>query len=444
MKNIINYIKKNFTTSIIIAVLFFTTVFSASALHQKNKFIDNSLNSLYQKSFFDLSNSLYNIDIALSKALITSDINHFNIISNEIQRECSYSKACLSNLPISDTTLSKTYKFLAQTGDYINSLSLKTIYGINITEEEEKNLTKLSQYATKISDNVIALEDKLLNNSLSFNDEKFLSVNAKDSEFSISNIENHFENYPTLIYDGPFSDHIYEKESEFLKSKEEVSKNEAKKIAAAFLNEKNIEDNGETKGAIKTYNFKVVKSKNETKYIEITKYGGYVISYFNSKNINDEKISIDKVKKISSDFLEKNNFTNLKTSYYEKRNGVITINYFPEYNSLYLYPDLIKVNVSLDNGEIVGFDCKNYISNHKKRTDIIPSISYEKAKEKLKLTPLSSSLCLIPTNNGNEILCYEFKINSGNKNFLIYINAHTGVQEKTLILIENENGTLTI
>lgn len=444
MKKIINYIKNHFTISIIIAVLFFTTLISSSALYQKNKEIDNSLNSIYQKSFFDLSNSLYNIDIALSKSLITSDINHFNIISNEIQRECSYAKACLANLPISDTTLSRTYKFLAQTGDYINTLSLKTIYGTNLSKEEEKNLTELSKYATKISDNVIALEDKFLNNSLSFNDEKFLSVNAKDKEFSISNIENHFENYPTLIYDGPFSDKVYEKNAEFLKNKKEITKNKAKKIATDFLNEKNIEDNGETNGTIPTYNFKVEKSKNEIKYIEITKTGGYVISYFNSKNINDEKISIEETKKIASDFLKKHSFTNLKTSYYEKRNGVVTINYFPTYNSVIIYSDLIKVNVSLDNGEIVGFDCKNYISNHKERSDIIPSISYEKAKEKLKLTPLSSSLCLIPTNNGNEILCYEFKLNSGNKNFLIYINAHTGVQEKTLILIESENGILTI
>ena len=49
-------------------------------------------------------------------------------------------------------------------------------------------------------------------------------------------METDFPELPTLIYDGPFSDHILDKESVLLKNAREVSKDEAKEIAASTVN----------------------------------------------------------------------------------------------------------------------------------------------------------------------------------------------------------------
>ena len=43
-----------------------------------------------------------------------------------------------------------------------------------------------------------------------------------------------------------------------------------------------------------------------------------------------------------------------------------------------------------------------------------------------------------------EVLCYEFKGTYMNKNFIVYINAENGREEEILLLIESENGILTI
>ena len=43
-----------------------------------------------------------------------------------------------------------------------------------------------------------------------------------------------------------------------------------------------------------------------------------------------------------------------------------------------------------------------------------------------------------------EVLCYELSGAFDDRNYLIYVNAKTGEDEKILLLIESENGILTV
>lgn len=42
------------------------------------------------------------------------------------------------------------------------------------------------------------------------------------------------------------------------------------------------------------------------------------------------------------------------------------------------------------------------------------------------------------------MLCYEFKVKFGEDNYLVYINVMTGKQEKILLMIQQEDGTLVM
>ena len=53
---------------------------------------------------------------------------------------------------------------------------------------------------------------------------------------SLETTASDFKDYPTLIYDGPFSDHIAQKEPLWLKGKAEISAEEAKKKRGIFSN----------------------------------------------------------------------------------------------------------------------------------------------------------------------------------------------------------------
>ena len=136
----------------------------------------------------------------------------------------------------------------------------------------------------------------------------------------------------------------------------------------------------------------------------------------------------------------------MKSSYYEKGNNIATINFAYVQNETVCYSDLVKVRVALDNGSIVGFESNGYLMNHTERELKEPALSVEEAKSKIapNLNVTSTGLALIPKDSLEEVLCYEFKGTFKDKNFIIYINADNGREENILLLIESEDGILTI
>ena len=85
--------------------------------------------------------------------------------------------------------------------------------------------------------------------------------------------------------------------------------------------------------------------------------------------------------------------------------------------------------------------------NHTLRSFPVLSVSGEEARGVVSpaLTVLSQQLSLIPTGGEYEVLCHEFKCRSEEgQHILVYVNAQTGQEEKILILLEDESGTLVI
>lgn len=135
----------------------------------------------------------------------------------------------------------------------------------------------------------------------------------------------------------------------------------------------------------------------------------------------------------------------MKPTYYLKQGGAVTVNYAYEQENVTIYPDLIKVKIALDNGEVLGMETSGYLNNHTERTIEKPEISMEEAKASLnkKIEITSEGLAIIPTEWNTEIFCYEFKGKVDDTDFLVYINAKTGKEENILVIIDTPNGILT-
>ena len=136
----------------------------------------------------------------------------------------------------------------------------------------------------------------------------------------------------------------------------------------------------------------------------------------------------------------------MQETYYITQEGVTTINYAYTQDDVIAYPDLIKVKVALDNGDILGIETTGYLNNHTERDISNVQITSEEAKENLnsKLEINSERMAIIPTEWQTEILCYEFKGKVDDKEFLVYINAENGREEDILIITETQNGVLTM
>ena len=136
----------------------------------------------------------------------------------------------------------------------------------------------------------------------------------------------------------------------------------------------------------------------------------------------------------------------MEETYFQTQENIITINYVYKQGEILVYPDLIKVKIALDNGEILGVEANGYLNSHTERTDITPTITTEEAKSTLNknLDIQSQKLTIIPTEWKTELLCYEFKGKIDETEFLVYINAKNGREENILVIIETPGGILTM
>ena len=164
------------------------------------------------------------------------------------------------------------------------------------------------------------------------------------------------------------------------------------------------------------------------------------------REVTEEKISINDAKKSGIKFLNKLGMENLKDTYYLKIGNMAIINYAAIQDDIIIYPDLVKVKVALDTGDILSVEAQGYTFNHRVREDITPSISIEEAKLKINkdINIMSEQLSIIPTDSKNEVLVYEFKGKIEDREFLVYVNAKTGLEEKILIILDTPGGILTI
>ncbi len=134
------------------------------------------------------------------------------------------------------------------------------------------------------------------------------------------------------------------------------------------------------------------------------------------------------------------------TTYFTKLNNIVTVNYAYEYNEIVAYPDLIKVKIALDNGEILGIETNGYLNSHTSRNFDNVSLTIDEARRKLNedLEILDEGLAIIPTEWKSELLCYEFKGKVEDREFLVYINVETGKEEDILVILDTPGGTLTV
>lgn len=165
-----------------------------------------------------------------------------------------------------------------------------------------------------------------------------------------------------------------------------------------------------------------------------------------NRETGEETIDIDKAKELGKKFLEERGYKGMVDTYYLKEDGTATINYAYKQEDVTIYPDLIKVKIALDNGDIVGFESKGYLYSHSERNIPEPKITLEEARDMIgdRMEIISSGLAIIPTDYKTELFTYEFKGKLNDKDFLVYINAETGKEEKILMIVDTPNGILTM
>ncbi len=315
--------------------------------------------------------------------------------------------------------------------------------GERMTDEEYQNLRTLKNYASIAAASLDDDLEKVYSGTLS------VAKAASGEELSqlagaMGEIEEQMHDYPALIYDGPFSSHLTDKEPVLTKGQSEIDENEAVRIASSIAGEAEFEISEES-GVLPMY-YLSCEIDNKSVTMGITKYGGFLEYYLVDREIGESAVSVTDARLAASAFLESVGYSNMTESYYESTGESVVINFAAEQEGYTLYPDLVKVKVALDTGEIVGLEARGYIMYHQTRD--IPKIKVSAEEAKSKVNPnveiASVTRAVIPLDNGSEEFCWQIEGRIDERRCLIYINTQTGAEEKLFLLIESESGVLAV
>jgi len=422
------------------------------------EFYRRRVENTYQHAFSELVTSLEGLESAMQKGLYATSPAMVNAICTEIYGKSEAAVMALGELPFGSNELEHTAAFVSKIGDYAFSLSRNAALGKKYTDDDRKNLASLSESATALSKNLTGLYARLNDGAITMYNLKRSGEEASEDEDSLvptslsesfRKIEADFPEMPSLIYDGPFSAHISGMKPKLLEGKSYLSKKQAAEKAADFLgiSEKKLTLSGTRNDEVPVYIFSADMGYGISRLIEITIQDGMVLNIVNSRHVRDAAMSDDDAAKIAEKYLKSHGYDSMTETYRYMADDAVTINYAYLQGDVICYPDLIKVRVAKDNGEIINFESLGYIMNHTERDFPEPAVSEENAEVNISdsLTVLSHSMAVIPTTGKNEKFCHEFKCkNEAGQHYIVYVNPETGDEESILILLESENGTLAM
>ena len=407
-------------------------------------------------AFAELSANLSQLNTDLQKGVYATTPSMLGALCTQIFGRAMSAQMALGELPYGNIELEQTAAFLAKTGDYAAALSRSAAVNGTCSDEEREYLRSLADAAATLTGQVSALQADLLSGAATLEDVDSAEARLSSEEGGgqevagsvYQTVEEDFPELPTLIYDGPFSDHIAGRSPRMLEGLDDVTQDEARLSAAKFFDLEPelfaLVSSGE--GTLPTYGFSATVDGGEL-YVEVTKQGGLVLEAISSRSPGTAVLSQEDAASLAKDFLARRGYPAMRESYFIDQGGVVTINFAATQDEILCYPDLVKVTIALDTGRVVGFESKGYLMNHAVRTWSAPSVTKEQAQAVVSpdLTVLSHQLAIIPTGGAYEVLCHEFKCEDGDgQHIIVYVNAQNGQEEKILLLLEDENGTLVL
>lgn len=439
-------------TYVVLGILILALAFFSYNQYSARQTAEVGLSNQYARAFFELTSSVNSATANLGKVLVSkSDVQTAQSLA-QITRDAFNAQAYLTNMPLPQSMLVRTSEFLNQLGDYSLSLSRATA-GSALTDENRKMLEELFENARSLSNQLEEIQTRAEVGKLTWKGLRDESQRdpAKADPFSdgFQVISDDLSRVPALVYDGPFSADVQNTAPKGLKG-DEISKEEAERIAEQVINQATgrkvdlrfVED---VKGLIPAYGF---ESPERDIYIDISKIGGMVTQFVTARDIDKTQVSLEEATNNAIEFLQKQNWPSLDITYSLAEDHTLLLNFAPIQDGAVLYPDLIKVVVALDNGQILAQDSLSYIMNHQERTIPKPIFSAKEAEAELSdnLEPISTKLAVIPRTTRTEALCYEIKarLKGRDEEFIVYVDALTGQEVNILYVVPGTNGTLTL
>ncbi len=404
------------------------------------------LENTYKKAFYELAGNVQSVELDLSKLVATNDSATQAELLNNIYQVTNTANGNLSALPITNNKVKGVNKFLNTLGGYSYSLLDKVNSGGALDDADYANITWLHRTARNANYDINNYVNQIKDNYKILNDVKLGNGDESLWEGGLTNVESSTNKLPSLIYDGPFSDSVLNKEIKGI-SGSVVTIDEAKQVLKEHFGkfgDYDIEYVGDTKGKFASYNFNVTSAEDKL-YVQITKEGAFILSV-TALDVDNKQpiIDLDQCETLATNFTTLLGIPDMQTVWSQQSGNAVYLNLAPVIDGVIYYPDLIKVKVDRGLGRVIGYEATNYAYNHTNRPQYAHDISLDDGATKLSsaLEVVDSNYCVIPNKWVGESNALEYVCKWEDYTYYVYLSATDGSELNILRVIDTTSGNL--
>ena len=398
----------------------------------KTAALNTELGAVYDAAYFALVDNLGDLENKLKKLDVASGGKLQRELLEGVYTDSEVAVGHIATLSGRNGEITPALKFVNQLGDYAGYLSKKA-EAEGLTGDEKDTLRQLGDVVGQLNNAFLAAGE-----SVSEGGNIYDAIGAElgaigDIYDAVS--DNNVE-YPELIYDGPFSDGLNDRETKFLNGKETISADEAVSVAGEIFGGK-FDYAGESDFNIPSY----ILTSGE-RNLRLTKAGGYVLEYSDGAVSSGAGKSMDEMTASAGALLEELGYEDMKAVWASESDEAVYINFAYTLDGVVYYPDLIKVKVMPDTGAVSGIEAMNYIYNHTERDKAVFADIELALPEGFDADNVGKAV--IPTDFNTEIAVYEAAGEYNGGYYYLYFDAVTGEEREVLRVIEDGNQGMLI
>ena len=410
--------------------------------HQEKQALLIQAENNYQRAFHNLTYQMDVLNEKIGSSLAMNSQKSLSPTLADVWRITSEARGELGQLPLSIMPFNKTEEFLATIGNFTYRTAVRNLDNHPLSDDEYTFLNQLYEKSKEIKTELRSVQHKVVTNDLRWMDiELALALNEEPGDNTIidgfKTVEKKVEGYDEEIFDQIDTLGFQNQENNFEHLKgEKISEKEALNISKQLAGVENITQSQVTKNAdgakYPFYSVNLDDDAGNQISVELTEKAGYPIWFINHREIGEQKISLNDAEQKAKEYLETFNFLNMEAVDSVQYDTIGLFTFVTAQDDVLIYPEVIKLKVALDDGQIIGFTASDYLKGKNDRKINQPTLTAKEAEEGLneKVKWSEGRLAIIQNELHEEVLCYEFYGTLNHDTYQVYINADTGLEEK--------------
>lgn len=404
----------------------------------------------YQRSFHQLAEGMDHINAQLAQLLVTTSHEQTLLGVANLWRQVYGAVDDLSGLPAAMHELESTDLLLNDVAEYSYYLMRKNVLEKQpLSENDWAQLTDFYERSKVVRDELSEVEARILSENLRFSDVEHYLAHEEQADgenvivSAFRSIESQVHAFPEL----DFAEGVRKIEPEPRPiAGEQITQAEAARRAEEFysrygqtIRESRVEFASEG-GKLPIYGIRLyLEGSEEPVYIEVSQKGGLILQMYRYREVGQPTLEEADAEEKAQEFLQTQGFPVMKLVESRFDEGLADLTFVPVQDGAYIYSDMVKIQLALDDGEIINYDQTSFATRHYDRQIPAPKLSAEEVKQGMNpnFTVSDIRLALIPDEYSvREILTYEVRGQVVDETFAIFVDAATGLEVRVVRLTQ--------